>query len=202
MKIATAQLRSMSPYSQSKHYSKDEVPPLPKELAGDYEKRTWRNRMHVTHSGHVQIPRTAFANALKEAAKRLKIQVPGKGKLEYTKYFEAGVMVSDDLTLPIKRDDVRSDELFVPADGRAGSGKRVIKFFPRIDEWSGAVRFYLLDDLIPTDVFERVLQSAGQLVGIGRFRPQSRGFYGRFIIDGIRWAEDGEIDAVLAGAAG
>lgn len=135
MKMAIAHLESTSPYSQSRHYA-DDVPKLTKELPNAYEERTWRNRMHVDKEGHVQIPGPAFANCLKTAAKRLKLQVPGKGRVEFTKYFEAGVMCTDGITLDLKADDVPCDKLFVPSDGRPGGGKRVTKYFPRIDEWA------------------------------------------------------------------
>lgn len=193
MKTAIAHLESTSPFSQSRHYT-DEVPRLNKELDGDYEKRTWRNRMHVNKQGHVVIPGPYFANCLKTAAKRLKLPVPGKGRLEFTKYFEAGVMCTDGITLPIKAEEAPCEMLFVPSDGRPGGGKRVTKFFPRIDEWSGKVTFYILDDTIKEHVFRQVLVSAGMLVGVGRFRPENRGFYGRFEVKSIDWRDD-ELEA-------
>lgn len=193
MKTATVHLESTSPYSQSRHYG-DDIPKLAKELPAAYEERTWRNRLHADKSGYVTIPGPAFANCLKTAAKRLKLQVPGKGRVEYTKYFEAGVMCTDGITLPIKAADVPCDKLFVPSDGRPGGGKRVTKFFPRIDEWSGKVTFYIFDDIITEDVFRQVLISAGLVVGLGRFRPENRGFYGRFSVKSIEWAE-ADLDA-------
>ena len=69
------------------------------------------------------------------------------------------------------------------------------KWFPRIDSWSGDVTFWVLDDIITQDVFTKVLTSTGAIVGIGRFRPQSRGFYGRFSVDAIDWQEEVEAAA-------
>ena len=63
----------------------------------------------------------------------------------------------------------------------------------------GVVTFIILDDIITEDVFTQVLRSAGMLVGIGRFRPENRGFYGRFAVERVEWIEDG--DAVIAAAA-
>ena len=192
MKSAIAHLVGESPYSQGRHYDEVEVPKKPKELHDAYEQRTWRHRMHTTAEGFVEIPGAAFANCLKGAAKRLKIQVPGKGRVEYTKYFEAGIMVVKGLTLPIKAEDVPSEKLFVPSDGRRGGGRRVTKYFPRIDQWEGSVTYYIFDDLITEDVFKQVLTASGMLVGIGRFRPESCGFYGRFSVKEIRWIDEEE----------
>lgn len=187
MKQAIAQLESISPYSQSKHYSTDQVPKLPRELPKDYEARTWRNRLHVNEAGNVFIPPTAFKNCLSEAAKYLNVQIPGQGKATYTKHFEAGVLVIDPLDLKIKAEDVPGEWLFVPADGKRGSGKRVEKCFPIIHEWAGAVRFLILDEIITKEVFHKVLTGAGQFIGIGRFRPRNNGFYGRFQITELGW---------------
>jgi hypothetical protein len=197
VKSANVYLVGESPYSQSRHYSKEDVPPLAKELHDAYEQRTWRHRMHTTKEGHVEIPGPAFAHALKSAAKRLKLQVPGKGRVEYTKYFEAGVMVTTGIVLPIKAAECPFDKLFVPSDGRPGGGKRVTKWFPRVDAWEGRVTFYIFDDIITSDVFKQVLTAAGMLVGIGRFRPENRGFYGRFSVKTIEWMEEEETLALI-----
>lgn len=184
MKLAIATLKSISPYSQSKHY---EVEKLKKELPKDYEARTWRERLHVNENGKVFIPPMAFKNCLSEVAKYLSVQIPGKGKATYTKHFEAGVMVLDGLTLPINKNDVSGDWHFVPSDGKRGGGKRVLKCFPVIQEWQGDVIFYILDDTITPDVFLQHLKEAGNFIGIGRFRPRNNGFYGRFIVKEIVW---------------
>jgi hypothetical protein len=189
MKVAIAHLVGESPYSQSKNIDKEQVPAKPKELHDDYEKRTWRHRMHVTKDGFVEIPGTCFAVALKTAAKRLGIPVPGKRGAMFGKFFEAGVMVTDGIVLPVKADEVTGERLFVPSDGKPGGGKRVYRIFPRIDAWEGDVTFYIFDDIITPDVFKQVLQGAGMLVGIGRFRPENRGFYGRFSVQSIRWKD-------------
>ena len=199
MHIARAHLESITPYSQSQNIDKLEHPEKPKEGKDAYELRTWKHRMHVTRDGFVEIPSTSFAGAVKSAARRLQIQVPGKGKTLFTKYFEAGIDVAGSLVLNVRADNVLGERLFVPSDGRPGGGKRVYRTFPRIDKWSGVVTFWILDEMITEDVFTKVLCSAGQLVGIGRFRPENRGFYGRFAVKKVEWIEDG--DAVIASAA-
>ena len=184
MKTAIATLRSTSPYSQSKHYQTEK---LAKELHNDYEARTWRDRLHSDESGNVFIPPMSFKNCLSDAAKFLSIQIPGKGKATYTKHFEAGVLVVDALILPIKKEDVPGEWLFVPSDGVRGSGKRVEKCFPVIHQWGGKVEFLIFDETITEDVFTSVLNQAGAFIGIGRFRPRNNGFYGRFKVENVDW---------------
>lgn len=185
MKTAIAQLESISPYSQSRHYS---VEKLPKELPKDYEARTWRERMHATESGQIFIPPMAFKNCLSDIAKYLAIQIPGKGKSTYTKHIEAGVLVTDPLVLPVEKDEVKGEWLFVPSDGKRGSGSRVEKCFPLIPSWSGQVTFYVMDETVTQDVFKHHLEQAGAFIGIGRFRPRNNGYYGRFKVAGVSWS--------------
>jgi hypothetical protein len=186
MKIAIAALRSVSPYSQSRKY---DTPKLNKESPKDYEIRTWRDRLHVNEDGAVFIPPMAFKNCIADAAKYIGMQVPGKGKATYTKNFEAGVLVTDPLVLPFKKEGVPGEWLFLPSDGKRGSGKRVDKCYPIIREWSGEVKFFIFDETITEEVFRAHLDQAGKFIGIGRFRPRNNGFYGRFIIESLQWVD-------------
>jgi hypothetical protein len=120
-------------------------------------------------------------------AKYLSMQIPGKGKNTYTKHLESGLLVTDNLVLPIHKDEVKGEWIFVPSDGRRGGGKRVWKCFPLIEQWKGDVVFHILDDTITEDVFEHHLRQSGQFIGIGRFRPRNNGYYGRFKVNEIVW---------------
>lgn len=177
-------LKSVSPYSQSKHYTTEK---MEKESHKDYEIRTWRDRTHCNDDGYIFIPPMAFKNCLSDAATYLSLQIQGKGKQTYTKHFVAGVLVTDPLVLPIKKDEVDGEWLFVPSDGKRGGKNRVEKCFPLIHKWSDEVTFYVFDETITKDIFEYVLQQAGKFIGIGRFRPRNNGFYGRFEVKSIDW---------------
>ena len=177
MKRVIVKLRSVSPYSQSKHY---DVEKLEKEKPADYEKRTWFNRQHWDKEGIVFIPAMAFKICLQVAAKYLSIKIAGKGQATYTKHFEAGVMCMDNVSLGVHYKKTDGDWQFVPSDGRRGGPKRVSKCFPVIPHWEATVVYYILDETITKDVFKEHLIQAGQFIGLGRFRPRKAGYYGRF----------------------
>jgi len=185
MKTATTNLKSSSSYSQSKYY---DTPKEEKESNADYEKRTWRDRLHTTKDNNVFIPPMAFKNCIAEAAKYLAIKIPGKGKQNYTKHFEAGILVTEPLILPDKKDKVEGEWFFVPSDGRRGGNTRVHKCFPVIHKWEGKVDFIIFDDTVTKEIFEYVLEEAGKFIGLGRFRPRNNGFYGRFSVENIKWS--------------
>lgn len=177
MRQVIANLKSVSPYSQSRFHNELK---LEKENHDDYEKRTWIKRLHINESGKVFIPPMSFKNCLSECARYLSMQIPGKGKSTYTKHFEAGVMVTDPLVLDLTEEQAKGEWLHVPSDGRRGGTKRVLKCFPYIPSWTGDVIFYIFDDTITETVFRYHLEQSGKFIGIGRFRPRNNGFYGRF----------------------
>jgi len=183
MKTYVAKLESVSPYSQSRFHDE---PKLDRETADDHEHRTWRKRLHVGEDGKVFIPPMAFKNCLSECAKFLGVQIPGKGKANYTKHFEAGLLISDPVPLPAKADDVQGEWLFVPASGRRGDGKRVKKCFPMIPSWKGEVTIHVIDEIITEDVLKLHLEAAGKFIGVGRFRPRNNGYYGRFKVVSLK----------------
>ena len=76
----------------------------------------------------------------------------------------------------------------MPSDGKRGGGSRVWKCFPIVHEWSATVIYQIADDMINEDIFRKTITDAGKFIGVGRFRPQSRGFYGRFQVDKIKWS--------------
>ena len=182
----SCELFSKSPLSMGKYI---DSPRLERETYEDMEKRTWKERIHSNENGNVFIPPMFFKNSIAEAAKYLGMQIPGKGKQNFTKHFEAGVMCVDPLVLPVKREDVPGEWLLVPSDGRRGGTTRVKKCFPKIETWEGTAVFYILDEIITKPVFEKHLVTCGNFIGLGRFRPRQNGYYGRFGVKEIKWEE-------------
>jgi hypothetical protein len=81
------------------------------------------------------------------------------------------------------------EDVFCDANGQRNSGTRVWRRFPVIPEWSGRVEFNILDRTITPEVFVKHLVEAGQFIGIGRFRPINRGYYGRFQLTDLDWQD-------------
>lgn len=187
MKTATVTLKSTSPYSQSRPYE-FEVAKLERETKDAYERRTWRSRCHVNTDGKIFIPPMSFKNCLDGAARYLSLQIPGQGKKTYTKKIEAGLMITDPLVLPVKADDVEGQWLYVNADGKRGGNTRVWRCFPLVNAWQGEIEIHVLDEIITKEVLEQHMEEAGKFIGIGRFRPENRGFFGRFQVQKLKWS--------------
>lgn len=177
MKTAIVKIESVSPYSQSRFHDTEK---LNKELPDAYEKRTWREKCHAKPDGELFIPGMALKWSVAEAAKYLSLKIKGKGQATYTKHFDAGIMITDDLMLGAKKDTVRGEWVHCNSDGKRGSGKRVMRCFPVVDKWEATATIYILDDIIDEDVLREHLVAAGNFIGLGRFRPRNGGIFGRF----------------------
>lgn len=189
MLTATVHLESATPLCMSKYVS---VPKLEKEGPDDYEKRTWRERVHADENGEVFIPPMALKFSLTESAQFSGEKIKGRGQATWTRHFEAGVLVPEPVRLGIKKDDVQGQWLLMNADGKRGSGTRVMRCIPIIPAWKGVATYYILDPTITKEVFERTLRQAGLLIGIGQFRPRRGGYCGRYSAKKIEWSNGTE----------
>ncbi len=133
------------------------------------------------------IPPMAAKNGLVSAAKFLNRKIPGEGQKTFTKRFESGIICIDPLVLSVNAEEVDCEELFVPSDGVRGSGKRVTKLFGCIPEWGGKFVVSVIDEKISETVFAEHADAWGKFIGIGRFRPEKNGYYGRFQVKKITW---------------
>ena len=183
MRTATCTLESLSPYSQSRPIL---TPRGEKETAKDHEERCWMERVHTDADGRPYIPPMAFKWSIGAAAKYLSISIPGEGKSKYTKHFLSGILVPEKIYLPT---DMGHWWGLMNSNGQRGGGKRVWRCFPEWSKWEGILTVCVLDAKIPQEIFVRVLKEAGNFIGIGRFRPQNGGFYGRFKVVKVKWEE-------------
>lgn len=183
MKTATVTLRSLAPYNASRMHF---VPKDDKESHDAYEKRTWPEKAHYDDKGVAYIPPMAFKGCITNAARMLSIPIPGRGKSLYTKHFVSGIMITDCLSLGKTREEVVPQWLSMDGQGRKG-GMGVMRGFPHFDKWEGTIDIHILDDTITKEVFERVLRESGNFVGVGQFRPEKGGYFGRFEVVSIKW---------------
>lgn len=155
------------------------------------EERLWRDKVHVNKEGQVVQQPFAIKNALESAAKRLARPVPGMGKSTFSKLFRQGILCVDLVTIfkadgkPMKIDDVEPRRLFVPSDGRRGSGKRVFRIFPAISNWTGQGTLTVFDDKITEDILKEHLAEAGRFIGLGSMRVENGGICGRFAVSEV-----------------
>lgn len=185
MRLAQVELKSVSPYSQSRMH---DTPKKDKESHDAYEKRAWREKSYYNEEGFVFIPPMAFKFALMSAAAYLGEKVKGKGSKTWTQYFTSAVHIEQPLVLPIQKDELTFVDINAHSTGKRKDGSRVVRRFPIIPSWEGRLDVHVLDDTITDEIFRKVWDHAGMYIGIGRFRPANGGFNGRFEVVKIRWS--------------
>jgi len=199
MKTLLVTIRGTSRYSQSRPHG---LLKEGDETHNDADLRFAKEHLHCDETGMVFIPPSSFKNALDEAAKFLSLKKEGSQK--YTKHFEAGVAVFEPIPLGIHKDDIQLEKLFLDSNGKRNSGTRVFRHYPYVEkDWRAEVPFVILDETVlqrytgnkEQTVFEYVLRTAGLYVGIGRWRPARRGYYGRFTVEKIEEVADELLEA-------
>jgi len=150
------------------------------------EERVWRDKVRQNADGHVYIQPFALKNALEAAGSRLNMKLTGKAT--YTKLFRQGIVINDEIVLhdrsgkPVTIEAVRPIPMFVPSDGKRGSGKRVMRIFPQILEWFASVEIMCFDQRLTEDVVRAHLEEAGKFIGFGSMRVENGGVAGRFAV--------------------
>jgi hypothetical protein len=153
------------------------------------EERLWQQKIHVDSAGGVVLQPFAIKNALESAAKRLSRPIPGMGKSTFSKLFRQGILCVDLIEIfkadgkRLAVDDVEPRRLFVPSDGRRGSGKRVFRIFPAISNWTGIGSLTVFDDKITLEILREHLAESGRFIGLGSMRVENGGICGRFVVD-------------------
>jgi len=191
MQVAIAKIKGTSPLLFGRQIDSEDHPKKAKETHDAYEKRTWRERCHYTKDGTLYVPAFALKRMLENTAKYKGDKIKGQGQKTWTAKFRAGLQVENDMLLKSspKVEDVPGMWKSVPSDGKSGGAKRVKRCFPIVQEWEGEVRILLLDPFIQRDVVEEYLRQAGVVNGLGTWRPQNGGNYGRFNVVSVSWSE-------------
>lgn len=122
------------------------------------------------------IPAVYFRNAIVEAAKQFKII--GKGKSTYSKLVGATVDVLPEM-IPITPGDYKAYRIAAVNPSTKG---RMMVTRPRFNEWSAVFEVVLNDESVPLSVMNEIVEQAGRYVGVGDWRPEKKGMFGKFMI--------------------
>lgn len=170
-----------------------------------FEERTWKQKVLVRPDGQVFINRFALTNGLEVAGKFLGKKIPSGRGATYTDRLRKGTQTVDDLLLfnkdgsPLTIDDIKPVPLFVPSDGKRGSGKRVHRIFPTVDGWKVLkARLYVFDGKIDEETLVEHLVALGKFVGFGSMRVENGGVNGRWSPKNATFEPYGDEDGVLA----
>lgn len=132
-------------------------------------------------SGQLYLPGTCFARMLREAAASHK-QRSSRKSMKYV--IPSAVLVTDDIVplvhfdgKPITDFEVDSRPVVIPA-----TKGRIMRHRPKIEEWRCEVHLDIDETLIAANFVQEIASSGGRQLGVGDFRPEKSGPYGRWLI--------------------
>ena len=177
---AKCYLKGASPLSFGRRYEDER----PKDVdPWEHEVKTWRERVHTNSDNECIIPALMLKGALVSVAKLLGDKIKGSSGQKYWKPLKAGVIAENDIPLGIKKDELEYEDVYVTQ-----RGQQIRRRFPIIREWEGWITFTVVPDSIVTQKkFAEYLNLAGQMAGIGRYRPPNGGTYGKFTVEKIEY---------------
>lgn len=184
----TFALTGIAPLSQSR--SIEEIELLSGETFAAREHRVWKMKAHVDpETKEVVIPAMALKKSIAEAAKRLSLKKSGNAK--WTNDILSSVIVTGDVSTGVHIDSTREEVVYCHVDGNPKSGKRVNRSFPVVPSgWKGQASVVVIDPAIPEHIIEQCIHAAGNIIGVGRFRPEKGGYLGRFKVEKIKWGSE------------
>jgi hypothetical protein len=130
--------------------------------------------MHVTEKGDLGIPAMAIkASMIAAAHKDIGIEKTLLRKALFLLCDDKGLILKMDCDEPIMREDMV----------RIGMGSTDMRYRPEFRNWSTSVTFEYDADLLQDEDIINLINRAGFGVGIGEWRPQKGGEFGRFSVD-------------------
>ena len=173
MKQYKVEITGITPLLQNKpeEYGFDEQW-VQKKASEDWEKEALK-KLYIDADGRIYQPATHIDRALIEAGKKIKVK--GSGKSTYSKLFGSMVSVVE-FELIHKIQDYKIHKSLVVIPSTKG---RVMRYRPIFDKW--VLEFHIeFEDEIPAEAVKEALEIAGKYVGIGDWRPEKKGKFGKF----------------------
>jgi len=145
---------------------------IEKKASEDWEKEALK-KLYVDIDNNIYQPATHLERALIEAGK--KIRVKGQGKATYSKLF--GSMISiPNLEILHKKPEYEIFKCLVVIPSTKG---RIMRYRPMFREW--VLEFEIdFEEEIKPEAIKEALEIAGKYVGIGDWRPEKKGKFGKF----------------------
>lgn len=147
-----------------------------KKRAGAVKGIPIEEKLYELPNGKIYTPSTHLKGALINASKQFKIR--GKTRATYSKIVGASVDITPDAIVHKKQ---KWEEFTVSAVNPSTKGRMMVSR-PKMDEWELGFKITFPETDIPVEVMKNILDYAGQYVGIGDWRPDKKGKYGKFIV--------------------
>ncbi len=148
--------------------------------AGDKLNQQFETKQYKTSENKLFIPDTHIRGALIEAGKNIKVS--GKGKATYSKIIGYAVRIQPAQILHKK---TRLEKYTVLAVNPTTKGRSPL-CRPLLKEWEVDFQIIYDKEEIPLEALKQAIDLAGKRIGIGDWRPQKKGSFGKFIVTNFK----------------
>jgi hypothetical protein len=177
MKIIEVEVTGISPLLQHRYPLENSEEPKAKAKNKQQNEDNVEQSLYRMPDGTIYQPAIHFISTMKRAGS--KYQVPGQGKATYKNIVGSGAVIVTPEAIPHRIQEWEIDVRPVVIKSTKG---RIPRKRPVLKSW--ALRFsieYDPDEISPATIKE-LLEYAGRRVGIGDFRPECGGPFGRFMV--------------------
>lgn len=132
--------------------------------------------------GSIYHPSSAFRSALLAAAKGHVLQVPGQRRAPGAAGVLSGILLTVEEKTPLLDPNTgeRITTFRVDTQRVVIQRSAVLRSRPRYEPWGALLAFEIEDGIIPFDVVDDFMSRAGRMIGVGDFRPERKGPFGKF----------------------
>lgn len=103
--------------------------------------------------------------------------------------FLRGVFHVDVELIPIEGDPYMREDMVRVGGKGPGTGVADIRYRPGFPEWSAVLPVSFNRKAITVEQLVHLFNVAGFAVGVGEWRPEKNGSWGRFVVDGVEEVE-------------
>lgn len=144
----------------------------PREAATKVCYKTTEGKFYFPGAAISRLLREAGGNhKLKQSRKSAKFLIPAAVLVPQ----DAIIITNGDGKTPVKDFEVDSRPVVIPA-----TKGRVMRHRPRFDCWSATFHLEVDEDILPAEFIHQLMTEGGSKIGIGDFRPEKGGPFGRF----------------------
>jgi len=173
-------IKGITPLLQNRFAGEETIGTTKKRTATTKENDV-NDTLYKLPNGTIYQPSESIKQALIEAGKAFK-----KGKSNKSKTFASFIQFEAE-AIPHLKQKWETDRRAVVIPSTKG---RVMRNRAKFPEWELKFKVLVLDaDEIDEALLHDALEYAGNYIGIGDYRPQKKGMYGRFIVSEIKEAK-------------
>lgn len=150
--------------------------PGTKKRSGAVLKNDYTEKLYRLPDGKIYTPANHITGCLINAGKNFKIM--GKGKASYSKLLGSVVEVEDEALIH----KIQDYDSFTTTAVNPMTKGRIVITRPIMRKWSFDFVLKIADDGLPANIVKQILDYGGLYVGIGDWRPDKKGKYGKFMV--------------------